>query len=91
VLRPANDYIAKFVKEVNRGRVVHVEAIMERGPAPGGREIPASTVLDDAARLLLANSGDRLSVVDESGRPIGSVGLEQIAAAMVGEEEPGTT
>ena len=28
VLRPADDYIANFVKEVNRGRVIHVEAVM---------------------------------------------------------------
>ena len=32
VLRPADDYVASFVREVNRGRVVKVGAIM--GPAP---------------------------------------------------------
>ncbi len=29
VLRPADDYITAFVKEVNRGRVINVETIMQ--------------------------------------------------------------
>jgi glycine betaine/proline transport system ATP-binding protein len=92
VLRPANDYIAKFVKEVNRGRVVQVEVVMDRDPslsADAGREIPASMVLDDAARLLLESGGKRLKVVDPHGRPLGSIGLEQITAAMVGATDDG--
>ena len=30
VLHPADDYVADFVKEVNRGRVLQVEAVMGR-------------------------------------------------------------
>jgi len=33
VLRPADDYVANFVKEVNRGRVVRVDAVMKRREA----------------------------------------------------------
>ena len=40
VLRPADEYIARFVKEVNRGRVLQVGAVME--PAASTTAPPAS-------------------------------------------------
>ena len=37
MLNPADDYITAFVKEVNRGRVIHVETIMHPlGAGPQG-------------------------------------------------------
>src|SRR5690606_11250384 len=60
VLKPADDYISKFVKEVNRGRVIKVDAIMA-SPARGGERpeivVPAGTVIEDAARLLTEARG----------------------------------
>ena len=32
VLRPANDYIASFVKDVNRGKVIRCRALMTAPP-----------------------------------------------------------
>ncbi|EJZ18941.1 glycine betaine/L-proline ABC transporter ATP-binding protein, partial [Rhizobium sp. Pop5] len=55
VLRPADDYIANFVKEVNRGRVIHVEAVMtplHAGAAPVGLAIAAGTTVEEAVRML---------------------------------------
>ncbi|MQW85959.1 quaternary amine ABC transporter ATP-binding protein [Sinorhizobium saheli] len=84
VLSPADDYITAFVKEVNRGRVVHVETIMRPlSGSPEGLPIAADTVLEAAARTMTSAHLNTAHVVDANGRPIGSVDLQTIIGAMV--------
>jgi glycine betaine/proline transport system ATP-binding protein len=86
VLRPADDYIASFVREVNRGRVICVEAIM---PAlmptdrPGRLMVPPGTTLDAAARMLIQSDEKHLTIVDQAGQPLGHVTLNDIVSAIV--------
>jgi glycine betaine/proline transport system ATP-binding protein len=96
VLRPADDYVANFVKEVNRGRVVHVEAIMTPlTPAvtaahPEGRAtITAGTTVEEAVRMLAAAPDGDVIVTAQDGKPIGAVTFRQLAAAMVNAQETG--
>ncbi|OLP61504.1 proline/glycine betaine ABC transporter ATP-binding protein [Xaviernesmea oryzae] len=85
---PADDYIAAFVKEVNRSRVIRVETVMT--PLVGlaeGPPIAQGSVLEAAARQM---SGHRVSVahvVDASGRPVGRVELSAMVGAMVSPGE----
>ncbi|MDX3925276.1 MAG: glycine betaine/L-proline ABC transporter ATP-binding protein [Shinella sp.] len=84
VLKPADDYITAFVKEVNRGRVINVETIMS--PLSGGPEsltVVKGTVLEEAARLMTSANQTSAQVVDATGKPIGSINLEAIIASMV--------
>ncbi|MBP1887975.1 quaternary amine ABC transporter ATP-binding protein [Sinorhizobium mexicanum] len=86
VLRPADDYVANFVKEVNRGRVVHVEAVMapaRPGFSPDAITIPAGTTIEDAMRVIAKGPDGDVAVVGPSGKPIGTVNLRQLAGAMV--------
>ena len=86
VLRPADDYVANFVKEVNRGRVVHVEAVMtpmRHGAGPGGPTIKAGTTVEEAVRMLATAADGDVTVVAPSGEPIGLVTFRQLACAMV--------
>ena len=83
VLRPADDYIAAFVREVNRGRVLRVPAVLSADPAPAGSPtIEADTVLELAVRLML-DAESQTACVTESGHAIGSVDLTTVLAAMV--------
>jgi glycine betaine/L-proline transport ATP binding subunit len=88
VLRPADDYIANFVKEVNRGRVVRVGSTME----PLGSEpvssvtIDAEATIEAAAHLLRAHRLEALTVVDPAGRPLGRIMMRDVLAAMFPEE-----
>ncbi|MCF3640890.1 glycine betaine/L-proline ABC transporter ATP-binding protein [Rhizobium sp. TRM95111] len=92
VLKPADDYITAFVKEVNRGRVINVETIMTPiSGNPDGPPIVRGTVLESAARLLTAAGQSAGHVVDENGRTMGRISLENIITAMVtptSHEEP---
>lgn len=86
VLRPADDYVANFVKEVTRGRVVHVDAVMEPprvGLSPNGTTIQAGTTIEDALSLIASGPDGDVAVVGHDGRPLGVVNLRQLAGAMV--------
>src|SRR5690606_4270295 len=54
VLEPADDYIANFVREVNRGRVIRVDTIMTPAVADGASRpaltVSTDTVIEDAAK-----------------------------------------
>ena len=81
VMRPADDYIADFIKDINRGRVIDVASIMDAESANGGPEIDADTVLDDALQSLIG-TGAQVAAVTRDGKPVGSVRLERIASAL---------
>ena len=85
VLRPADDYVASFVREVNRGRVVHVEDIMSplKALAEGGLTIPANITIEKAIRVLASAPDGDVIVVDPAGKSVGSVSFRQLAGAMV--------
>ena len=85
LLRPADDYIRRFVRDVNRGRFLKVEAVMEGAvPADAGAllQVRTGTVLEAAAADLARSAKDAAVVVDGAGRPVGQISLRQITAAL---------
>ncbi|SAK83205.1 ABC proline/glycine betaine transporter, ATPase subunit [Caballeronia hypogeia] len=91
VLRPADEYVTNFVKQVNRGRVVSVDGVMSplrAGVAAAGRHVAADTTIEDAISVLTRDSGnDHLIVVGEGSRPLGTVSLRQLACALITPDE----
>ncbi|WP_333685259.1 quaternary amine ABC transporter ATP-binding protein [Pontibaca methylaminivorans] len=89
VLKPADDYISRFVREVNRGRVIQVETVMTPGAAAEGEAavpVPAGTLLEDAAQIL-SREGVRIAqITDADGRPLGTLRLPDLIRAMVTRE-----
>ena len=86
VLSPADDYIANFVKEVNRGRIIQAKAVMKplkclaniEGPA-----IKANAVLEDAAKTMTDDGKNVAHVVNDVGKPTGVLTLPDVISAMV--------
>ncbi len=86
VLRPADAYIESFVKEVNRGRVVNVEAVMTPVRSTVGADAPpgpAGTSIEEAMRLLAIGGHEVATVVGKQAEPLGIVTFRQLAGAMV--------
>ena len=84
VLSPADDYIASFVKEVNRSRVIQARTVMK--PAVGtleGVKVAADETLESVAQRLTRAERSSAIVVDEDGIEIGILDLNTILAAMV--------
>lgn len=93
VLRPADDYVANFVKEVNRGRYIYVDAVMtpaNEAAAFGDRPmIAVGTTIEEAARLVMAQPGAEAAVCNSHGQQVGVVSLRQLTAAMVRADRTG--
>jgi glycine betaine/proline transport system ATP-binding protein len=83
VLKPADDYIANFVKDVNRGRVIRCRTLMNAGAPVAGPAVDPGLVIEEAARLLSAESQDAANVVNAKGRHLGVITMGDIIAAMV--------
>ena len=81
VMRPADDYVAEFIKDINRGRAIEVASIMDSGHVNGAPEVDAHAVLDDALQSLIG-TGAEVATVTRDGKPVGSVRLERIASAL---------
>lgn len=85
LLRPADDYIERFIKDVNRGRFIKVEAVMDAAAGTEKTSLPkvtTGTTLETAARQLTGTSFDQAIVVDDAGKPLGLISLRQITAAL---------
>lgn len=85
LLNPADDYIARFVKDVNRGRFIRVDAVMDPTSQSEAGSLPklkSGSTLEVAAKELTNSSYDTAVVTGDSGQPLGVVSLRQIAAAL---------
>ncbi len=83
ILAPADDYIANFVKNVNRGRVIRCRTFAQPGPRVEGPDLDANTVLEDAMRILNGENKDQANIVSKRGRVLGTVTLSAIIDAMI--------
>ncbi len=90
ILSPADAYIANFVKNVNRGRVIRCRTLAQPGEAVDGPNLNANTVLEDAARILNAEGKEQANVVTKRGRLIGTVALSAIIGAMIPPQDTGS-
>lgn len=90
LLRPADDYIRRFIKDVNRARFIKVDAVMQ----PAGKtapkslpRLPTGTSLETAALEMSKASKDQGLVVDMKGKVHGTVTLRQITSALSSDGE----
>ncbi|MCM2440069.1 glycine betaine/L-proline ABC transporter ATP-binding protein [Agrobacterium vitis] len=89
VLRPADDYIAAFVREVNRGRVIRIGTVMVPAHSQSGQQsagqfkLTARTTLETAARAMVEQGVTEAQVTDKAGHQIGTIDLSIILSAMV--------
>ena len=85
VLAPADEYIANFVREVNRGRVIYVETVM----GPVGKAdtksviVKTGTLLEEAAKLMTEANVMSVTVTGENGKPVGTLSMQALIGSMV--------
>ena len=76
ILRPADDYINDFIKDINLGRVLKVSSIMEKETMTLGPKIISSTSIEEALQIIVSSNKGLVTVVDAKGKTIGKVTLE---------------
>ena len=81
VLRPANDHIEEFARDVNKARAIHVRAIMEKGSfEPCDCAVPADARCEDVLPLFARH--DWVGIRDDKGKLIGRVTVKQVVNAL---------
>jgi glycine betaine/proline transport system ATP-binding protein len=83
VLKPANDYIESFVRDVNRGRVIRCRTLMTAGPRVDGPDVDPSLVIEEAARQLSVDGKEAANVVTSKGKHLGTISMNDIIGAIV--------
>jgi glycine betaine/proline transport system ATP-binding protein len=86
VLHPANSYIASFVRDVNRGRVIRAQTLatpLAAGEAAPEFAVSGHLVLEKVARKMVRAGVDRARVLGRTGRLKGVIETPAILAAMV--------
>lgn len=86
VLHPADGYIERFTRKINRGRVLRVGSVMEpsRPDLDSPLQCSVETTLEDALPLVSASPGEEAPVVDRSGTVVGAISVLRILVAMAG-------
>jgi len=83
VLHPADDYIARFVQEVDRSRVVRVDSLLSPAACACVRPrvcVPTGATLDAATRALIDAGEKDVGVLDKGGRVLGVLSLDAMLA-----------
>jgi glycine betaine/proline transport system ATP-binding protein len=81
VLRPANEHIEEFVREVNKARAIHVRSIMEWGEHEAcAQSVPMDARCEDVLPLFAEHQW--VGVVDETGKQVGRITAKQVIKAL---------
>lgn len=81
VLRPANEHIEEFVREVNKARAIHVRSIMEKGEFEACQSaVPKDARCEDVLPLFATHQW--VGVVDERQNQVGRVSAKQVIKAL---------
>ena len=86
ILRPADNYIADFIKDINRSRILKVSSIMKKSTTSFDLKITVNASVEEALQTM--NSADKgvASVVDVKGKAIGKVLLKDAIFAIARSE-----
>ena len=85
LLHPADDYIQRFVKDVNRGRYIKADSLME--PLSGATNsalprLPSGMVLEDAIKRLSDAGSSEAVLTDQADKPLGMITLRRVMEAL---------
>ena len=86
IMRPADDYISDFIKDINRGRVIEVRSVMTKSSRATGPKLSENTTIEDALQMLSSAGKDSGTVVDDAGKTIGKIEMGHAIAAMARPE-----
>jgi glycine betaine/proline transport system ATP-binding protein len=79
LMKPADTYVADFMKDINRARVLRVRAIMEPfQEGDVGPIIKNNTTIEEALQIFAETAGDKLVITDKKGEKVGRLTVEDL-------------
>ena len=85
IINPADDYVADFTKDINRGKVIQVKYIMNKETNLDTLSIDSNLSIEDAIRKLVT-SGVNEALVKENSSIIGSVNTKDLVSLLSRKE-----
>tara|TARA_B110000003_G_scaffold250308_1_gene263214 strand:+ start:12 stop:425 length:414 start_codon:yes stop_codon:yes gene_type:complete len=82
LLRPKDNYIADFIKDINRGRVIKLSSIMKKTNIANGPKILFNKSIEEALPIIASASDSSAAIVDEKGKTLGTVSLDSAISAI---------
>jgi glycine betaine/proline transport system ATP-binding protein len=82
IMNPADDYIADFIKDINRSRVIEVRSIMENAVNASGPKLTLTMPIEDALQILISAKESTGVVIDDNDEIIGKVDLDRAVSAI---------
>jgi glycine betaine/proline transport system ATP-binding protein len=83
LMKPADSYVANFMKDINRARVLRVRAIMKPLDANDvGPVVKGNTTIESALQIFAETEGDRLIITDRRGEKVGRLTVEDLIRGM---------
>jgi len=83
ILKPADAYIADFIKDINLSRVLKIGSIMEKTTSALGPKLAFNTSVEEALQIMNLTDNGVAAVVDAKGKTIGKVSIELAITAIV--------
>jgi len=82
IMKPADDYISDFIKDINRGRVIKVSTLMTETARASGPKFESSTLLEDVLTTMSEAKTESGAVVNSKGKVIGKITMQDAIQAM---------
>ena len=82
LLRPKDNYIADFIKDINRGRVIKLSSIMKKTNIANGPKILFNKSIEEALPIIASASDSSAAIVDEKGKTLGTLSLDAAISAI---------
>jgi glycine betaine/proline transport system ATP-binding protein len=86
LVRPEGEYVASFIRDVDRSKVLTAASVMDAAPRGDEADCRCPTATPDTPVeelcALGARSGHPVAVLDEDGELVGSVSLERLAGVI---------
>ena len=89
VMEPATEYVAKFIEDIEKARVVHARAMMQpvNGHDLGGTAVEGDKTISQLARLLINDDRVILPVAGPDGTIIGGLDRQKALDVLLGASE----
>ncbi|MEY8829312.1 glycine betaine/L-proline ABC transporter ATP-binding protein [Sedimentitalea sp. XS_ASV28] len=89
VMNPATDYVAKFIEDVEKARVVHARALVQpvNGHTLTGTPVDGNKTISQLARLLVNDDRTALPVAAPDGTVMGVLDRQQALDVLLGAGE----
>ena len=86
LLKPKNNYISDFIKDINMARIVKISSIMKKTNNIKGTKIAFNKTLEESLPIIASDPNHKALIVDKNDNIIGEVSLECILSKIYGEK-----